>query len=506
MKRQQRNSQKKRRHFPWTRAIVALFISLLIAAATILAILTSGHAVAGYWLAIIPIIFSAAGLLIPLYQYLLPIPPDDKPANLPPIEVKISYPPPVAEPSTRNAIYLTKVVDPPHGEGRQTSTIWLDATGEITYIGDSITIRHWRGPLVSMESGAMLPDANYSFHFEYDSLATYALNPALVLSHEDRREVSFTLGLAPKGTFSSVGGHVEAVLHYHAPDGIQGKIQVKKPPREGVTLSRLLKIDIDIDGLITTPKGIQRGNDEDHDDQAKLIYQPIELPYYWFSGDEDSLGPAPNITLTPERLAINNAIEKEGVLNDIIRLLDEGDRLAFDLCSGLLCSECENALIKMGASSESARDALSALSVRHLLNPSDVLANFILDLSDNINLTGIEDVIVALAFQPKGKWVQALLELATRDHSQSLEVLYIVRDKLTDSDRQLIDAYSLKELDAFFPDETVLKYLLWRGYSITELDHKLQQIPSSASTDPALRSRCNIFRQRLRKEILGIDS
>src|SRR6266699_5019218 len=94
---QRRQLQKKRRYFPWIRALVTLLISLVVAAATLLAILSTGHVVAGYWLAIIPLIFSAAGLLIPLGQWLFPIiteTKDHSPVSSPtPIEIKVSLSP-----------------------------------------------------------------------------------------------------------------------------------------------------------------------------------------------------------------------------------------------------------------------------------------------------------------------------------------------------------------------------------------------------------------------------
>ena len=64
----QQRIQKERMGFPWLRTIVALLVSLLIAAALLLAIFSTGRIIAGYWLAIIPIIFSAIGVFIPLGQ------------------------------------------------------------------------------------------------------------------------------------------------------------------------------------------------------------------------------------------------------------------------------------------------------------------------------------------------------------------------------------------------------------------------------------------------------
>src|SRR5258708_8319598 len=85
-------------------------------------------------------------------------------------------------------------------DGTRKMAVWLAAEGDVTYVIDSITIGHCnrRGPIgLSARSGAVLPDAQYRFPIRADSTKTYALNPALVLSHEDRREVSFSLKLIP---------------------------------------------------------------------------------------------------------------------------------------------------------------------------------------------------------------------------------------------------------------------------------------------------------------------
>ena len=97
MEEQQKQTQKKRR-FPWVRAGITLLISSLIAAATLLIILSTGRVIAGYWYVVIPVLFSAIGLLIPLYQWLFPI-SNEVPT---PVEVKVSLAPSSAELTTQN--------------------------------------------------------------------------------------------------------------------------------------------------------------------------------------------------------------------------------------------------------------------------------------------------------------------------------------------------------------------------------------------------------------------
>ncbi len=106
MEGQHKQIQKKRRRFPWIRAIVALVVSLLLSFAVILLILSTAHISAEYWLVVIPIIFTMIGQLIPLYSWLFPISAEAKEESpsLPPtpLEVKVSLPLPLAEPATQN--------------------------------------------------------------------------------------------------------------------------------------------------------------------------------------------------------------------------------------------------------------------------------------------------------------------------------------------------------------------------------------------------------------------
>lgn len=123
------------------------------------------------------------------------------------LSVQLSY--------TFNAIYLVKVIQEHkhsfedvdhHWAVYQTAvdegikiTAWLAAEGNETYVIDSVTISHRESTLQSagQKSGAVVPDADYSFPLIRNATQIYALNPALVLRSQDRQQVSFTLSLAP---------------------------------------------------------------------------------------------------------------------------------------------------------------------------------------------------------------------------------------------------------------------------------------------------------------------
>src|SRR5260370_6303203 len=98
MEGQQKQTRKKRRRFPWKRAIAALVVSLLLSTAAILLILSTlstEHLSADYRLVVIPILFTVIGQLIPLYQWPFPI-SLQAPSN------PLQSPSP-AEPATQNA-------------------------------------------------------------------------------------------------------------------------------------------------------------------------------------------------------------------------------------------------------------------------------------------------------------------------------------------------------------------------------------------------------------------
>ncbi len=128
----------------------------------------------------------------------------------------------------KSEIRVSKVVPALKGEKQQKVTVWLSATGPTVYYVDSIEITHVKGTATSPTTGSLLPDATYSFFFEFGKSAKHALVPALVINPADRKEAYFTLGLSPKGFFPDSGGHLDVLLYWHAEDGRHGKLQLGK--------------------------------------------------------------------------------------------------------------------------------------------------------------------------------------------------------------------------------------------------------------------------------------
>ncbi len=75
--RQPRYNRRRSRPFPWVRIIIALILTMLFLLGAALQILSTGNVISSYWLSIIPPLIAIMTVIIPLYQWLLPISPDD---------------------------------------------------------------------------------------------------------------------------------------------------------------------------------------------------------------------------------------------------------------------------------------------------------------------------------------------------------------------------------------------------------------------------------------------
>jgi hypothetical protein len=292
----------------------------------------------------------------------------------------------------------------------------------------------------------------------------------LVISHKDPQEVFCTIQLQPpRGGWDSTFpiGILDVILYYHTTQGDRGRLYLRSPSSFGGDyLARLLKTDVEVEGAIITPKGLQRGND-DHDESQErvLVYKSLTSSFNTFfrSLSESRTwlpGSIPTPTLPSERVVLNQAIEKMNalpsilerlnILSDILGRLDTEHlddiydhlnavhELAIDLCTGLLLPECTEALVRLGLAGplvglpqeptlyeelslplttfwSLADRIVYALSIRHLLKPSDALANFILALWEQhrAGKTGFlhfmkEVPFIALSLFRQGRWAEAL--------------------------------------------------------------------------------------------------
>jgi len=291
---------------------------------------------------------------------------------------------------------------------------------------------------------------------------------------------------------------VNVVLHYHTFDGTQGKLSLAPPPEDGIELSQLLKADVEMNGLIICPKGCQRGSDENSESEQireLFSYEPLMSPdyqicdYFFSKNDTDEItndeylhylcseNASLLFSLTPERQTLNKAIKEKGILSHIQNLLinakdakEPRRYLLFDLCAGLPHASCEQALIQLGMSEIAvASDEMSvqtslheqiagdildavvgALAIRHVLQPSETLADFLLRLPHTRPLGSATDAaFAALIVCRKGKWLQALTTLHNVDPRNVLQALLLIKEDLTNEECHIADKFVQEQSEPF---------------------------------------------------------
>src|SRR5262249_24720743 len=139
-------------------------------------------------------------------------------------------------------------------------------------------------------------------------------------------------------------GILEVLLHYHTkPGGNRGQLYLRSPSSSGGDyLARLLKTDVEVEGAIVAPRGLQRGSNDEHEIQEGVPVYPsltslfnefflplIAVPVLWIWPRGPILPPS----LPEERVALNQAIQRANALPDILNhlnalsdMLDRRDR------------------------------------------------------------------------------------------------------------------------------------------------------------------------------------
>jgi TIR domain/Tetratricopeptide repeat len=378
-------------------------------------------------------------------------------------------------------IYISRLINPPDGDDfiQARSTIWLAATGPETFIVDSITIEHSPGRITGGgRTGAVPPDAEYRFTVTNGSYRIHALEPALSLSPDDRREVSMTLGLSLEG-FVPPLGYVTARLHYHTYEGDAGELLLRNVPEGMAELSRLLDADVRAylddrgDRMIVTPTGVQRGASALASDVVDFRYLRLQYPSdlkdyreydqkYWIDHIVNASRGAVGFS---DRDRINQIVAQRRATSAIVRELEGGKKLYFDLCAGLQDEESLAGLIRIAGSSESGFDQASrALAIRHLLRPSQVLADFVIQSLKEVNARAARPrtgwgqdpnwrspseyeppYFYALLAAPAGEWFNALIGLLDPKNAKwiwqdLLRAFSLLGERLSDAERATIAA------------------------------------------------------------------
>lgn len=387
--------------------------------------------------------------------------------------------------SSRNAILVTRVLDPPVGEGVISTSVWLAASGRIPVIVDAVKVAHTAGPELSISTGALLPDATYSFAFQYGSSAVHALQPALALNPADEEEVWLTLGLAPDGTFPSTGGIVRVELQYHSLTGFHGVLPLREHNPSHSWLAELLDTDIEHDGCVLNADGVQIGYLSREDASAGVAFTPLSWVVRPIRDSElERSGPLPSATapvaLTPAWQRLNARVSELDAVQAICDELPRGRDWAYDLAAGLPDARCATALIEQLGRRETLLPAMLALTTRHQLSPDPTLADALVSIHEPTDIYAVawSAPFLALAMYPAGQWWTALFAFAQRDVHWALLALYARRASLVDAQADALEELCWKDIATEHPgysnpSTAALRYLIWRERPVNQIEDKL---------------------------------
>jgi hypothetical protein len=354
----------------------------------------------------------------------------------------------LSQPATKlPSIYLARVIDPPGNELAPTkSTIWVSSTGDAEFTLDSIEVSHHPGNCYSMGDTETLPVADYAFHFSYGSWATHALSPALRLGPGTSKNISFTLALAPSGSFTSVCGYVSAKLYYHGSDGSNGRLEIDQERADGLFLASVLDTEIAIiqstaarrgRGRVYSPSGAVREVTRE-DKIPPLIYSPVDFDAY----DGKVHFKFSEIDFRSREL-LNYALQdSETAIPALVSEVPNQRGIAISLCATIPDKRCEDALRANTGNDEQLRVSAHFLALRHLVRPTNSLAEFVLSHAEKIGQSHFNymDVMAALARTHTGNWAHAMLSIA-ENKASARELLYASR-----YDLDLVSLNKLQEI------------------------------------------------------------
>jgi hypothetical protein len=384
---------------------------------------------------------------------------------------------PASAPASR--LFLQRVLQPPVGPIAEGTTVWLSATGNQTFVVDSLRVIHHPSSRTSGATGVRPPDAKYFFQYLNGQDTTFALDPALVIDPADQREVSFRLDVMPRGGVSG-SSYVELFLGYHSSSGQIRWLRVDAPTPHRQQLAGLVNRDVIEDKIadtgltqIVTSSGNQRVLDPG--DPPPLEFDDIRL------GRIDELEASFPVTSgvirgVRGRAHVNTAIAAAKKLDEALTLMASGQSLGFQLCAGLTSDPCRRALVgHAGLDRDWARVA-DALAAIHVQRPSDDLATFVL-AHPPPNESARSSAAVALTAEPRGRWAEALLALA-RGSPEPLVGLYLRLWDMDPKTREAVGQIAWRVLQEQTRErDTALKIALQLGPSLEATLQRAQALP-----------------------------
>ncbi|MFZ1426251.1 MAG: hypothetical protein WAS21_05735 [Geminicoccaceae bacterium] len=309
------------------------------------------------------------------------------------------------------------------------TTVWLGATGSDSITIDAIRVVHNESNLVSGITGAQQPDATYNFVYEPGSDTTFPLQPALVLSPDDRRDVSFVLTLKPRETVSG-NSSVTVELLYRTSGGESGALSLEEPEDGLYTLARMLHHNVILKDLdrpfsvpqVLTPEGYQTLQSPTDGDPFRWD-NPSIRSLQWSHKGGDFAQTFPGAKRIADVLVSENLADQ---VRELVR--SDPNEFSLTLCAvlGSVCREELYVSLTRNLRSPATlrrswedqyrlNNFLSAVALSHYVAPSSDL-EMLLDTSKdklmNLSDEGMEDLFVALGDAPTPTWIDTLLAYA----------------------------------------------------------------------------------------------
>jgi hypothetical protein len=285
------------------------------------------------------------------------------------------------------------------------------------------------------------------------------------------REVSFTLGLAPKGFFPQTGGFVMATLHYHDGTGNKGDLAIAPPNDIGTVLAPWLGFDVKVvlkggwDGRalfeqVVTPKGVSRG--EESSLPCELAFEQLAMPDFYLPSAHELPQSLTIDEVYNRRRPLNDLILSQGKIGSVITHLHDPEKTRpvwLELCVGLPGDDCEKAMLDLIPDPE----ALKALASRHLVHPSDTLADVVIKGTSwgefKQSYAVKEYCCKALALRPRGRWFEALDRWVDKE-DDLINCFYLRWDDLSLEQRNLVYNKCLKMLEKSEPSPGLIRVVL----------------------------------------------
>lgn len=416
-------------------------------------------------------------------------------------------------PAVSGGLFMTRLINPQQrGASDIVSTVWLNVVGDTQYVVDSIRVYDMMDGVAGPVAGvALAPDAEYRFTYADATDRTEALNPALSVGPETRRQASFTLSTAPEKALYGLGS-LALWLQYQTSDGRTGKLLLAPPSPDGLFLSKLVGQPVHVVGnrgqeQIVTPSGGSQGVDEQS--VPPFQFRPVEVSSRWdMSQGRLERARAEWGEVLRQRAPLQQKIVRDDRVAKLIAELSQGSRLAADLCGAIGNEQCTRALLALLADEPWDELGVFGLCVRHIANPDPLLADHVLDrllpVKRPESPLASQPVVIALACYPDGRWLDAMLALCEGADSLAPRALPALQDRMAAEDKARVVEYCWQLLRRRPAEYSLVSLLVDFVGSGEEVAAKLRELPYEPGGGAGGRTAAEeaAFREQLVKSVV----